>query len=115
MDEYYNLWMIQDEEKCLEVIMNYRTFEFLHRHVIAYSDILIRHNLLELFPGKAFILKKGHRSTTGRFGQSGFRRIGESKSRICIDNCLVGIGGTTKPSLTTQDLDDLCFAFLWPR
>ena len=58
MDEYYNLWMIQDKEKCLEEIMNYRMFKFLHRHVIAYSDILIRHNMLELFLGKAFILEK---------------------------------------------------------
>ena len=58
MDEYNNLWMIQDEEKFLEEIMNYIMFKFLHRHVIAYSNIHIKHNLLELFLGKAFILKK---------------------------------------------------------
>ena len=41
--------------------------------------------------------------------------LDESKSRICIDGCLVGVGGTTKPALTTPDLDDPCFAFLWPQ
>ena len=76
MDEHINLWMIQDEEKYLEEIMNCRTFKFLHRHVIAYSNILIKYNLLEPFPSKAFTLEKSYRGTTKRFGQGGFRRIG---------------------------------------
>jgi len=77
VDKHINLWMIQDEEKYLEEIMNYRTFKFLHRHVIAYSNILIRYNLLEPFLGKAFTIEKSHRGTIGRFGRGGFRRIGQ--------------------------------------
>ena len=38
----------------------------------------------------------------------------ESRSRICAGSSLEEAGGTTKPGLTTPDLDDPCFAFLWP-
>ena len=41
--------------------------------------------------------------------------LDESRSGICIDGCLVGAGGTTELGLTTPDLDDPCFAFLWPQ
>ena len=92
MDEHINLWMIQDEEKYLEEIMKCRTFKFLHRHVIAYSNILIRYNLLEPFPSKAFTLEKSHRGTTERFGQGGFRRI----RRVQVKNLYGWLFGRSK-------------------
>ena len=41
--------------------------------------------------------------------------LDESRSGICIDGCLVGVGATTELGLTTPNLDDPCFAFLWPQ
>ena len=41
--------------------------------------------------------------------------LDKSRLGICIDSCLVGLGATTELGLTTPNLDDPCFAFLWPR
>ena len=112
--------------------MNCGTFKFFQRHVIAHNNVLVGHSLLEPFPSKIFILKKIHRSAFSRrfigvllggldeVVSAGLDRVvsarmDESRSRICAGGSLKKAGGTTKPGLTTPDLDDPCFAFLWPR
>ena len=75
VDKYLNLWMIKDEKKYLEEVMNCRTLKLFHRHVIVDGNVLLKHNLLKPLPGKAFTPEKGHGATTWRFGWGGFRRI----------------------------------------
>ena len=74
--------MIKDKERYLKEIMNCRTFKFLHRHVIAYGNVLFSYSLLEPLLGKAFTPEKSHRAATGRFGLGDFKRIG----RVQVEN-----------------------------
>ena len=67
--------MNKDEKKYLEEIMKCRMLKFLHIHIIAYGNILLRHNLLKPFPGKAFTLEESHGAATRRFRKGGFGRV----------------------------------------
>ena len=88
--------MIKDEEKNLEEVMNYRSFKLSHA----------RPSLLRRVMGLPL----------GGLDRVTSRVLDKSKLRICTaDGCLTEVEGTTKPTLTTSDLDDPCLAFLWPQ
>ena len=88
--------------------MNCGMIKALHRYVIAHSNVLFSHSLLEPFLGKIFILYLGGLDRVVLGG------LDKSKSKICTNGCLVGVGWMTKPGLTIPDLDNLCLDLLWP-
>ena len=102
--------------------MNSRVFKFFHGHVITQSNLLVSHSLLKPSQVRFSFWRRFVGDLLGGWdemvavGLDGVApaRMDESKSSIWTDGYWEEAGGTTEPGLTTPDLDNPCFTFLWP-